>query len=1315
MPAQVLPQLQSRASAAAPTKLSLTGKLVTAKSTNDALLKRLKAVQGELARMEQETVDVRSLKPTAKELVAPALLQHKDIGVRASVACCIADVLRLFAPDAPYTPSELKDVFRFFLAQLTASLGMKADSPHSTDTLYLLDSLSNVKSVVLIFDLPNAEDLMTDYFRKFLTAATPEMSKNVEICMADILVHLIDEAEVIPQDVLDLLLAVFTPKALKQKAAGHRLAVEVCTATADRMQQEVAKYFVEVITAAAAEEDTDEQQKQFQAAHTLIIELNRAVPALLMSVLPQFDEELRAENVQVRQMAVGTIGRILSEKNENAREFPKKWPVVWRSFLQRATDKVPALRTSWLEAVRGPLIRHNSLKDDITDAMNSRFEDPDERVRLSLIRAIGSLDYETLLHHVPKETLVKLSERALDRKPAVQSEALMTLGKIFNKAFSEIDRRDPSALHQFAWIPDSMVEAAYTTPHGLMALSAAFEAQVLPLPEQADDASRWLNRLLVVLKHLSSNRAMTPVLDMMNLQTIRRMPFEVFVTRCEAFNGGIIDKDKDPKHIKAALEWSINRCAQSLGGDKAGSDLLALAKLNDKRLFKLIQTCMNPKEDLKAIIKARAEITKRLESANAELVSTVSAFIRSSCFVFINRSAVPLLARRLQPGEVEYSATQQDMTQSQDGGSQPKLASASTTFQEFKELSRLLLERICKHCPAMLVHYADDFVKATASAKDHALSEVSLQALAAILTEDGQAITADRRFIERCGRFITQGTPSEAKFAARFLAVATCDADAVQTKPLTIPQLTKALATRALDQLLEQLATGLPKASDSELVAHLLALGQCFKYAPKLTDNLAEGIVRAIVAVIIPRPWTSDDEPVVDNLDWTSDDGIHPWLQTKVLGLKLLTKRCIAFSAKEGSADMVKPVMRLMWQTLAVDEGTVPDTPEGHLARLRLAAATNLVKLARVPAFDALIGHQFSDLAFAVQDVCFGVRQRFLRKIIVYLTQRRLPSRFNIIGFLSAVDPEVENKIQFTTYARTALRSMSEEQRFLYFDLAFTRLLHLLAHHPDFHPQASPEQFADFVAYIDFYLSLLMTADNAGLYFHLASKLKTVRDRNTMVADDHLYALSEFAQHLIKKRARLQGWTIDTYPGKVKLPSDIYAPVASPELRNEIYANQYLPEKIVEWLSEANKPVKTKAPRATGTSAPKKRKAADGTGRKSQKKRRRSSADDSDEDIVRASDTDSEDEDGGGEVEDDGHVSDLEEEIDLSKEDLEGRGARTREKQAREIRERNERRRAKLTKQGGGVARSGAKGKAIREGSDDISDSESAKGANSDL
>lgn len=74
----------------------------------EQLLKRLDKLSKELGDMEQEQVDTDSLSKVAKELVAPKLLNHKDKGVRAFTASCVVEMLRLYAPNAPYTPSQLK-------------------------------------------------------------------------------------------------------------------------------------------------------------------------------------------------------------------------------------------------------------------------------------------------------------------------------------------------------------------------------------------------------------------------------------------------------------------------------------------------------------------------------------------------------------------------------------------------------------------------------------------------------------------------------------------------------------------------------------------------------------------------------------------------------------------------------------------------------------------------------------------------------------------------------------------------------------------------------------------------------------------------------------------------------------------------------------------------------------------------------------------------------------------------------------------------------------------------------------------------------
>jgi len=72
------------------------------------LLRRLQALSKEMRSMEQEENERDSFTTVAKELATPNLLAHKDKGVKAWTACCLVDILRLCAPDAPYTGQQLK-------------------------------------------------------------------------------------------------------------------------------------------------------------------------------------------------------------------------------------------------------------------------------------------------------------------------------------------------------------------------------------------------------------------------------------------------------------------------------------------------------------------------------------------------------------------------------------------------------------------------------------------------------------------------------------------------------------------------------------------------------------------------------------------------------------------------------------------------------------------------------------------------------------------------------------------------------------------------------------------------------------------------------------------------------------------------------------------------------------------------------------------------------------------------------------------------------------------------------------------------------
>ena len=72
------------------------------------LLSRLERLYKELSDMDQEVVDKDSLADVADALGQRNLILHKDAGVKAKTAACLVDILRICAPNAPFTEEQLK-------------------------------------------------------------------------------------------------------------------------------------------------------------------------------------------------------------------------------------------------------------------------------------------------------------------------------------------------------------------------------------------------------------------------------------------------------------------------------------------------------------------------------------------------------------------------------------------------------------------------------------------------------------------------------------------------------------------------------------------------------------------------------------------------------------------------------------------------------------------------------------------------------------------------------------------------------------------------------------------------------------------------------------------------------------------------------------------------------------------------------------------------------------------------------------------------------------------------------------------------------
>ena len=240
--------------------------------------------------------------------------------------------------------------------------------------LYVLTSLSQVKSIVLLTDIPSSEPLMVHLFISFFdilagstkTSTGEQLGKNVEFLMTSILVTMVDESGTLPSEVIDVIVAQFLrtdPRAmngtsgkgkksaatpdekqstltLKELPPAYIMAKTICISCPEKMARHVSQYFNDVIVDASSSSaakstgkktshrrvsddlddsdmesgngPTDEDLKELHKVHQLLRELWRACPSVLQNVVPQLEAELSAENVHLRSLATETFGDIIS-------------------------------------------------------------------------------------------------------------------------------------------------------------------------------------------------------------------------------------------------------------------------------------------------------------------------------------------------------------------------------------------------------------------------------------------------------------------------------------------------------------------------------------------------------------------------------------------------------------------------------------------------------------------------------------------------------------------------------------------------------------------------------------------------------------------------------------------------------------------------------------------------------------------------------------------------------------------------------------------------------------------------------------------
>ena len=117
------------------------------------ILSSLSRLHNVMSDMDQDVKRPEGFENTAAHLIRPQFLNSDDKEIRLLSLCCIVDVLRLFAPNAPYSNTQMVAIFDVLVGQLRGLSTYTPESSMGKKIAYIVVSLARVKSCVVLVEL----------------------------------------------------------------------------------------------------------------------------------------------------------------------------------------------------------------------------------------------------------------------------------------------------------------------------------------------------------------------------------------------------------------------------------------------------------------------------------------------------------------------------------------------------------------------------------------------------------------------------------------------------------------------------------------------------------------------------------------------------------------------------------------------------------------------------------------------------------------------------------------------------------------------------------------------------------------------------------------------------------------------------------------------------------------------------------------------------------------------------------------------------------------------------------------------------------
>lgn len=983
-----------------------------------------------------------------------------------------------------------------------------------------------------------------------------------------------------------------------------------------------------------ASDDEHEGLADLRKAHRLLRELWRACPDVLINVVPQIEAEFSADSSMLRQLATETIGDMTAgigiaglaptspldpaayplpsiEQPEPvvqtvnhlfAPASPKPFSAVHASayqvFYGRRQDKIPAVRSAWaiaaskilLTSAGGIGLNDNELQDLLSGFAHA-LRDHEEHVRLVAVRSLHDFSYHALINIMgadgglskPNTVFSTLAERVTDRKQIVREEAIHILSQIWGVASRDIENGVEAVKSIVGDFPNRLLWAYYTNDKQIHALiDKAMHESLLPLsfppikvqisraesqrqkakdkennsqeePISDPDAIR-ASRILTLVQGLDA-KSRPIFFHLQNLQAQISKAMLVFLQRCEEYNGGVVEEGISESTIKGQLTRQIEHLSRPFPnpGDVT-ADLWRFAKQHNRRWYQLIRFASGPENDYRTVTKAIKELQKRIrESASSlhSLLETVMPLVLKCSLTVFNRSHVPKIM---------------DISRNDEGGL------ADVAHEILREISARNPEVLKYHIQALCQELEEE--APTQTKFEEAGAANTLKACAAFARKYPADVPKERKFLNALTNFaLYSQSPRAAKHAVSIL--------------LHVAEKKEMYARDILSKALRDC-----RADSNHFLGRLATISQICLLAPSVATVETEAILKLAVTEILLKSRSPSTK--VNSNAW--DEVADSETMSKALALKILVNlvRSQDEKAEDNQFQQFTNEAFKYLTKLVKDDGEIAtsrDTPASQRNHLRLTAARFILKLCthKKKCEELVSASMFNSMAMILINPPNAVRTGFVNQLKKYLGHGRLAHRWFTTLFLLAFEPDNDLKISTMAWLKSRVQYFAKQQLQAkngdkkgtqnVMESIFSRLLSLLAHHPDY-PSKDADDFdgelLDFSKYIIFYLVTVATEDNLSLIFHVGQRVKGARDGITGSEDvsERLYVLSDLAQTVMRNYADLipahaKGVNLlQTWPGQVTLPRTLFKALPSHEVAQEIAEKNYLPEDVASGLEK---------------------------------------------------------------------------------------------------------------------------------------------------